>query len=163
LTLIDVDGLRFLASYERWATERILDAAAGIDDGTWSRPNVVGERGMGGILVHHLGAYQRWRNGLAGTGVVDRPEREPLIGLGELRARWTAEWAAMDAWLAGLSRADLEETDEGVPFWQCLLHLFNHGTQHRSEVAALLTAVRRSPGDLDLIDYANLRAGTEPG
>jgi uncharacterized damage-inducible protein DinB len=29
----------------------------------------------------------------------------------------------------------------------------NHGTQHRSEAAALLTEAGLSAGDLDLIDY----------
>ncbi len=37
--------------------------------------------------------------------------------------------------------------------WQLMLHLINHGTQHRSEAAALLTGYGQSPGDLDLILY----------
>ena len=43
---------------------------------------------------------------------------------------------------------------EGVPVWQMLVHVVNHGTQHRAEAAALLTAESRSPGELDLINYA---------
>jgi uncharacterized damage-inducible protein DinB len=35
-----------------------------------------------------------------------------------------------------------------------LVHVVNQGTQHRAEAAALLTTEARSPGDLDLIDYA---------
>jgi uncharacterized damage-inducible protein DinB len=45
-----------------------------------------------------------------------------------------------------------------VPFWQMLAHVVNHGTQHRAEAAALLTTVSRSPGDLDMIDFAEARA-----
>ena len=43
---------------------------------------------------------------------------------------------------------------DGVPIWTMALHVVNHGTQHRSEAAALLTAEDRSPGELDLINYA---------
>lgn len=155
--------LRDLFAYDRWATERILAAADGVDDATWHRSGVIDERGLGGILVHMLGAYQRWRHGLAEDGETPRPEREPLLSPAELRARWLTEWAAMDDFLGSIDDAWLARDDEGVPFAGMLLHLANHGTQHRSEAAGLLTQAGRSPGDLDLIVWLEERAGWRDG
>jgi uncharacterized damage-inducible protein DinB len=152
--------VRYLFDYDRWASRRILAAAAGVDEATWSAPNAIGERGLGGILVHALGAHQRWRNGLAETGVTPRPEREALPSPSGMAEAWDAEWAAFDPWLATLDDAWLVRTGDGVAFWQMLAHVVNHGTQHRSEAAALLTAAGRSPGDLDMIFFAEeLAAG----
>jgi uncharacterized damage-inducible protein DinB len=158
---VDVGDLRFLFDYDRWATERILGALerdGGADEVTWSATNAIDERGLGGILVHHLGASLRWRHGLAETGETPRPERGPLPNPNEMRSLWEAEWVAFDVWLATRDDAWLARTDDGVPFWQMLAHVVNHGTQHRSEAAALLTAVGRSPGDLDMFDFAEARA-----
>jgi uncharacterized damage-inducible protein DinB len=155
------DEIRTLYAYDRWATRRVLAVLDGLDDAVWSRPNVVGERGLGGILVHHLGASQRWRIGLASQGEEEgpSPEDEPLPTLDELRERWEAEWAAADAWLPTLTDDFVGLVFEGVPVWQMLVHVVNHGTQHRAEAAGLLTAEGRSPGELDLINWAEEQAG----
>jgi uncharacterized damage-inducible protein DinB len=36
-----------------------------------------------------------------------------------------------------------------------MIHVMNHGTQHRSEAAAILTSFNQSPGDLDFTMYLN--------
>jgi uncharacterized damage-inducible protein DinB len=146
----DVD---FLFAYERWATDRLLAACGGLDESTWTSPNAIGERGLAGILVHALGAYQRWRLGLGHSSESPRPEREPLPTVAALQAAWQAELRAMAAWLATLDDADLAMVEDEAPMWQYLGHLANHGTQHRSEAAVLLTAAGHSPGDLDMMDF----------
>ena len=154
------DEVRFLFTYDRWATRRVLAVLDGLDPMVWQRTNVVDERGWGGILVHHLGASQRWRIGLETRGEEEgpEPEGEPLPTVDELRARWDAEWEAVDAWLPSLTNDFVATVFEGIPVWQMLVHVVNHGTQHRSEAAALLTAEGRSPGELDLINYAEEQA-----
>jgi uncharacterized damage-inducible protein DinB len=158
---VEADEIRSLFAYDRWATRRVLAVLDGLDSAEWSRSHVVGDRGLGGILVHHLGASQRWRIGLETQGADEgpEPELEPLPTIDELRDRWQAEWVAVDAWLPTLTDGLVQYVHEGVPVWQMLVHVVNHGTQHRAEAAALLTAEGRSPGELDLINYAEERAG----
>ena len=43
--------------------------------------------------------------------------------------------------------------------WHCLFHVVNHGTQHRSEAAAMLTDFGCSPGD---VDFTFFLAETRP-
>jgi uncharacterized damage-inducible protein DinB len=153
---MQADEIRFLFAYDRWATSRVLTVLDGLDPAVWTRTDVVDERGLGGILVHHLGASQRWRIAFESEGDAESPspEREPLPTIDELRERWEAEWAAVDAWLPTVTDRFVGHVHEGIPIWQMLVHVVNHGTQHRSEAAALLTAEGRSPGQLDLINYA---------
>jgi uncharacterized damage-inducible protein DinB len=153
------EDIRFLFGYDRWATERVLAVLDGIPDEVWSAVDVVGERGLGGVLVHQLGAAQRWRHGIQRDGLEPEPELEPLPTVEELRARWVAEWEAVDTWLPTVDDAFLAYVHEGVPIWQMLAHVVNHGTQHRSEAAALLTEAGHSPGDLDMIFYVDEHLG----
>lgn len=157
---MQADEIRWLFAYDRWATRRVLGVLDDLDSTVWTRPNAVGERGLGGIMVHHLGASQRWRIGFQTQGAEEgpEPELEPLPTIAELRERWEAEWTAVDAWLPTLTDDFVGLSNEGVPVWQMLVHVVNHGTQHRAEAAALLTAEGRSPGELDMINYAEEQA-----
>ncbi len=157
------DEIRFLFDYDKWATRRVLKVADGIDPEVWSRTNVVDERGLGGIMVHQLGALMRWREDLQRLDVHQpRPEDGPLLGPRDLLERFEVEWAGYADWATTMTEEMLAYQVDGVPIWQMLVHVANHGTQHRSEAAALLTAEGRSPGDLDLIEYAEAVAAKTP-
>ena len=143
-----VADIRFLFGYDRWATRRILAVIDGVDAATWGAPGVVGDRGLGAILVHQLGAHQRWRLGpvAADAEAADarngshsrRPRRlARRLGRGMGRPRGVAR--------RHRRRLARRRLDDGVPFWQMLAHVVNHGTQHRSEAAALLTAAGGHP------------------
>ena len=157
---MQADDLRFLFDYDEWATRRVFAVTDGLDLEVWSRTNVVDERGLGGILVHQLGALKRWRHALGRLeGEKPRPERDPLPTPDELFRLFEAEWKLYDDWQQTWTDGMMDYPVDRVPIWQWLAHVVNHGTQHRSEAAALLTAEGRSPGDLDLGDYAEQRAG----
>ena len=110
-----------------------------------------------------MGAEWAWRQrchvGVSPTKLLD-PAQFPTLEL--LRRRWDEEEAAMRAYVNNLSNANLQRVVEyqntaGRPFrrvlWQILLHVVNHGTQHRGEAALYLTTFGHSPGDIDLSVY----------
>jgi uncharacterized damage-inducible protein DinB len=71
-----------------------------------------------------------------------------------LRARWGIEQAAWFDYEASLSMESLnagygDQPQHGPKVWQTIVHVVNHGTQHRSEAAAILTGYGQSPGELD--------------
>jgi len=146
--------IEFLYDYDRWATGQVLDASLGLSAASWQADSVIGERGIGGILVHALGAHERWRIGFEGGR---RPavmrEDAPLPAPDELREAWETEWALVWEFITGLDEARLDQLHGEAPLWQGLLQLVNHGTQHRSEAAVILTAAGASPGDLDIVRY----------
>ena len=88
----------------------MLASLDGLDPDVWARTDVIGERGLGAILVHHLGASVRWRIGLQSQGVEDGPELElePLMAIDELRDRWVAEWLLVDVWLPRLTDGEVQ-------------------------------------------------------
>jgi uncharacterized damage-inducible protein DinB len=152
---VNTDDVRFLLDYDRWATRRLFRVTDGLDPAVWSRTEVVDERGLGGSLVHQLGALTRWRYRLQRLdGELPRPEQDPLPPPGRLAQLFEAEFARYDEWQAGWTDELMADQVSGVPIWQLLVHVVNHGTQHRSEAAVLLTAEGRSPGDLDLVMFA---------
>ena len=114
---MQADEVRFLFAYDRWATRRVLARLEDLDPDAWARP-AVGERSLGEILVHHLGASERWRHSFQQSGESPEPELEPLPGVAEMRERWEAEWAAVDEWLATLTDRFVALVFEGVPVWQ---------------------------------------------
>jgi uncharacterized damage-inducible protein DinB len=160
---MDPADIRFLFSYDRWATEKVLDQLDGVEPALWGRDGVVGDRGLGSILVHMLGAHQRWRLAFEGSEESPEPEDEPLPSSEDLVARWRAELDATDRFLGEVTPGFLAYVRDGVKVSVMLQHLANHGTQHRSEAALLLTQAGRSPGEIDLIFFAeDVAAGKLP-
>ena len=107
-------------------------------------------------MVHQLGAAQRWRTSLQSQGAQEgpEPELEPLPTADELRLRWEAEWAAVDEWLPNLTDGFVAYAHEGVPIWQMLAHVVNHGTYHRGQITTMLRQLGVAPAKpMDLIAY----------
>lgn len=152
-----------LFDYSAWANRRILDAAEGLSQAQFTALAGLDYGSLRGTLVHILSAQSIWRKRCQeGISPSNPLVEDAFPTLAVLRERWSEEERAMAAFLASLTDADLQRTihyrtTKGAPYedplWQLLLHVINHGTQHRAEAAVMLTQQSRSPGNVDLIVF----------
>ena len=154
---MQIDDLRFLFDYSYAASRRILEAAGRLSPTEFvASPPLRGATSVRDTLVHMLDAERSWREDLCAgrRGAVADLDPADFPDAATLAAAWQEDEERMRAWLATLDNAALGAlAPNGRPLWVCLAHVVNHSTQHRSEVAMLLTHWSASPGDLDLTFY----------
>jgi uncharacterized damage-inducible protein DinB len=150
--------------YNYWGNKKIFDASANVSQEQLMTPASFPYGGLHGTLLHIVDAEWGWRALFQSIESASDLTVDEYPTLTLLNARRQEEETGMRAYLAGLSDEDLEShlrytTDTGIKrdriLWHCLLHVANHGTQHRSEAAALLTDYGQSPGDLDFTVFLN--------
>jgi uncharacterized damage-inducible protein DinB len=157
-----------LYDYNRWCTARILTTAANLNDEQFLAPGTFPHGGLRGTLVHTLFTEWVWRMRWQGTppDFHYRLKPEGFSTLAALQTRWMEEESLQMEFVASLTdkklKSELEYTStEGGRYkrvlWETMAHLVNHGTQHRTEAAAILTDLGHSPGDIDLIVFINER------
>jgi uncharacterized damage-inducible protein DinB len=102
--------------------------------------------------------HQRWE----GTSPTVRLKPEDFPTYESLRVRWIEEEKLLMTFVQNVTDERLNskfsyKATDGTPheriLWQAMAHLVNHGTQHKTEAAAMLTDFGQSPGDIDLIWY----------
>lgn len=165
---MNLQSIDTLYDYHFWANRRILDAGAGLSHEQFLTSPGHGLESLRAILAHCIDAEGGWRT-LWEAGTTEGFEAvraDDFPTFDALAQRWAQEEQSLRAYLAGLTDADLTgyvryHAHDGTPrqriLWHTLWHLVNHGTQHRSEAAAILTGYGRSPGDLDFTVFLNTR------
>jgi uncharacterized damage-inducible protein DinB len=151
-----------LYKYNQWANHKILNAAANVSQEQFLADATYPHGGLRGTLVHALFAEWIWRNRWQGNSPTSRLKPDEFPTFESLRERWTAEEKQLMDFVENLTDEQLSnpfqyKNTKGVPFeqilWKAMAHVVNHGTQHRAEVAAMLTDFGCSPGDVDMIYF----------
>lgn len=152
---------RTLFEYSVWANERIFAQVEKLTPEQFITAPSDTLPSVRQILVHTLGAETLWltrfRTGSSAISVnaADFPDAATV------RQALADQQRAMRAHLDTLTDDDLARpfrferrgTALELVLWQIFFQLINHGTQHRAEVAALLTEYGHSPGDLDFMFF----------
>jgi uncharacterized damage-inducible protein DinB/GNAT superfamily N-acetyltransferase len=156
------EHLQTFARYHRWATERLLAAVDGLPEADYRRDVGLHFTSVHGTLNHLLVADEQiWRprfaDGASPVVALDtilEPDR-PALGQ-RLRAAADAWLPLLDSWPEARLHGRLEYRRLGgeavsMPFAATLAHVFNHGTHHRGQLSAALTAFGQSGPVLDMV------------
>lgn len=155
---VSPETIRIHFDYTEWATNRILDAAGKLSPEELERDFGTADKSVLGTLTHIFAADRVWLARIEG-----KPQERPQgYDLARLSAEWAELYGRWKRWADRLTEAAVEErlsyTDlKGNPWvspiWQIALHVVNHGTHHRGQVAGFLRSMGQAPPPLDLIAY----------
>ena len=158
--------IQLMFDYNVWANDLILTKAGEITPEQLKAKTNFPWGSLYNTLIHVMDTEYGWRN------LCQYNRRTPVLDqehqfetLTDVTTLWQKERADMQDYLDSLTEDDLDGvTSYNVPdgvreriLWHCLLHIVNHGTQHRSECAQILTDFGQSPGDIDLMLFLNQR------
>ncbi len=145
-----------LFDHNRWANLRLIDACAELDAARLSE-SVVGTYGaIADTLVHLVAAEGRYVAGLGDRSGRARAisEANPFPGFDALQehAAWSGGWLIDFATTAEgdpIREDDWSGEIERLPTSLFLTQAINHATEHRAQIATILTQLGIEPPEMD--------------
>jgi uncharacterized damage-inducible protein DinB len=140
-------------AYSEWASRRMLDAVMALPAEQRERDLGSSHKGLLDTLAHIVFADRIWFHRALGTPT---PEAEAV------EVEWPRLWRQWADLAAGWTDAELAQVIEykdlrGAPrdsrLGEIVMHVVNHATAHRGQVAAMLRQMGVDPPQTDLIVY----------
>ena len=151
-----------LARYNAWATRRLFEHVDALSEHDYRGECGLFFKSVHGTLNHllvaeHAAWFPRFEAGVSNRVVLDaelEPDRAALrTRLLDAAQRWLpliASWSA--ARFDGmLDYTTTRGVAQSLPFAATLGHVFNHGTHHRGQISAAITAMGRACPEIDLV------------
>jgi len=159
-----LEHTRSLIAYNKWANQKVLDAAAALSEDEFGRQVNGSHESVRMTLLHIVRVQTWWLSVLNGKPEASPPpegyERMPLE---DVRRWFTRSHDDLKAYAESLTEERLdaevsafhprENKEYRWPSWQLAGHLTNHGSHHRAEAGIMLASLGHSPGDLDYIYF----------
>ena len=129
-----------------------------LTDEQFEQPVAYSQGSIKDQVVHMISADDLWFCGLRGIEIPDHLRAKNFPDRESIRTYWDRVEKDMRTYLEALQDEGLEDTplegeDADLKVWQVLLHVVNHGTDHRAQTLRLLHDMGLKTVSQDYIFY----------
>jgi uncharacterized damage-inducible protein DinB len=160
--MVTKEYLQTLYDYNFWANHRYFAVAEGLTDEQLHRIQGHSWGSVQAMFVHMLSSewvwFQRWH----GTSPKGHLKQGDFPTLASVKERWSEQEDELRVYIGSQTEESLQtvitytnfsaETFH-IPLWQMMMHLANHETHHRGELAAMFALMDVSHPEEEAIQY----------
>jgi len=153
--------LEILYDYNYWANHRYLTVAESLSEEQFFRKQGHSWDSVRAVLVHMMSSERMWPRRWRGE-IANFLEPKDFLTAASIREYWVDVEKNMRAFIA-------EQTEQSIlreitytnpkgetftlPLWQMMVHVPNHNTHHRGELAAMFTLMNIPHPEEEVVQY----------
>jgi uncharacterized damage-inducible protein DinB len=155
--------IRALIDYHYWARDRALASAETLSPEQLAKPLGSSFSSVLDTLIHLRYADWVWYSRWQGTSPsAPPPDTSALTTVAAVRDIWMPLEQQIRAFVGSLSAADLQRPFDyklmnGQPgtsiFWEMIVHVVNHGSYHRGQIATMMRQLGTKAQSTDMIVF----------
>ena len=160
---MSVHSVERLFSYNRWAWNRVFPSLAGLPAEEYFAERPFFWHSLHGLTVHGYGAERAWLQRIGGVNPSGLVSPSEFASFADLRSAWERLWGEWEEYIGTLTSSELDRSlhyrnTEGIEFYlkmdDVLRHIFNHATEHRSQITPTLAQLGQPTKPLDYARFA---------
>lgn len=148
-----LDLIKLYIEYHIETTRRVWDTIEQITEEQFLGNTIYSHGSIRNLMVHLTSVERRWLAGLKNQEDVPHLKQEDYDSIAKSREIFEIVSKDLGDYVLNLTEEELNQSTEQLsePHWQILLHLINHGTDHRSTVLQKLTELGAPTFEQDFI------------
>ena len=150
-----LDMIQTLIEYDIVMTRRVWESILAISDEQYLQDDQYSRGSIRNLMIHLASTERRWLAGLKNEPDVGHLSFQDYPGRQQGKDLFENVAADLHGYTAALTEIALEEKPPDIPATRAdvLLHLVNHGTDHRATVLQMLYKIGASTFEQDFITW----------
>jgi uncharacterized damage-inducible protein DinB len=151
--MASTDILKQFIAYHHDITRRVWDSVDTINEQQFLADDTYSRGSIRNLMVHLANTDRNWLRGLKNLPRLDFKGYDAYPDRPSARAYWDSVAQELAAYVGNVSENELNQNPAEIPGprWEILLHLVNHGTDHRSTILQKLQEYGAPTFDQDFI------------